>query len=286
MRAFGVLILAFLFAAPASAQVGLNIDVQSLVSEEFAADAPIMLEIARCESKYRQYTDAGNPLYGGYLGKMVGIFQVYSDIHLSGARAMGMDIETAEGNIAYARYLYDREGTRPWNSSISCWGSAVTKIATTTPMASTLPESVVGELTMDLSTGMDHQQVRILQLKLNAAGFRVSDSGPGSPGSETTLYGGMTRAAVQRFQCAKSIVCDGDGYSTGYGVFGPRTRSALLAHTGTSESAHTPVYEPQINSSSAQQTPPTASSESAEVIALRTQIAELQARIDELLAAR
>ncbi len=41
-------------------------------------------------------------------------------------------------------------------------------------------------------------------------------------------YGGLTEAAVKRFQCKNKIVCDGDAASTGYGVTGPRT-AAILA---------------------------------------------------------
>lgn len=284
MRASGALLLALLFAMPAQALAALNVDVESLVRAEFA-DAPVMIEIARCESKFRQYTDAGNPLYGGYGGGMVGIFQVYADVHRSFAKSLGMDIETAEGNIAYARYLYDSESTRPWNSSMSCWRQAAAEIEAKDP--ANVSVSSTAELTLDLSTGMDHPQVRLLQQRLNAGGFAITDSGPGSPGNETTLYGALTRAAVQRFQCAKSIVCSGDGFSTGYGVFGPRTRAALLAHAGTgpvvAESAQSPVSEPI---PAAQNEPQSSSfsSESAEIIALRAQIAELQARLAVLIA--
>ncbi len=44
----------------------------------------------------------------------------------------------------------------------------------------------------------------------------------------TGYYGGLTEAAVQRFQCKNKLVCDGTPASTGYGVTGPRT-AALLA---------------------------------------------------------
>ena len=44
----------------------------------------------------------------------------------------------------------------------------------------------------------------------------------------TGYYGGLTEAAVKRFQCKNTLVCDGTPESTGYGVTGPRT-AALLA---------------------------------------------------------
>lgn len=85
---------------------------------EYFADIPVMIEIARCESKFRQYTDAGNVLRGGGSGGMIGIFQFYELIHKTAALALGYDIETVEGNIAYAKYVYTQEGTRPWVSCV------------------------------------------------------------------------------------------------------------------------------------------------------------------------
>lgn len=84
---------------------------------EYFADIPVMIEIARCESKFRQYTDAGNVLRGGNAGLMVGIFQFFESIHAAPALMLGFDLKTVEGNIGYARHVYTQEGTRPW---ISC----------------------------------------------------------------------------------------------------------------------------------------------------------------------
>ncbi len=46
-------------------------------------------------------------------------------------------------------------------------------------------------------------------------------------GTVSGYYGGLTEAAVKRFQCKNKIVCDGDPASTGYGVTGPRTAAIL-----------------------------------------------------------
>lgn len=85
---------------------------------EYFADAPVMIEIARCESKFRQFTDAGNVLRGGNGGLMVGIFQFFESIHSRSALALGFDLNTVEGNLGYARHLYTQEGTRPWASCV------------------------------------------------------------------------------------------------------------------------------------------------------------------------
>lgn len=75
------------------------------------------------------------------------------------------------------------------------------------------------------SIGSSGEDVRTLQLILNAdAGTRVAASGAGSPGQETTLYGALTRAAVQKFQVKHGIARAGQA---GYGNVGPMTRAKL-----------------------------------------------------------
>ena len=90
---------------------------------EYFSDIPVMIEIARCESKFRQFTDSGNVLHGGYGGQMVGIFQFYKSVHEDSALALGFDINTVKGNLAYARHIYEQQNTTPWNSSSHCWGN-------------------------------------------------------------------------------------------------------------------------------------------------------------------
>jgi hypothetical protein len=84
-------------------------------------DIPVMIEIARCESEFRQFTDAGTVLKGGSAGGMIGIFQFFESIHATPAKALGSDITTLEGNLEYARHLYELQGTTPWNPAKNCW---------------------------------------------------------------------------------------------------------------------------------------------------------------------
>lgn len=65
------------------------------------------------------------------------------------------------------------------------------------------------------------EQVRNLQKFLNANGFFVSTSGPGSPGFETTRFGPATFQALIKFQ--KSVGLPGTGF------FGPRTMAVVKA---------------------------------------------------------
>lgn len=91
------------------------------IVREYFSDIPVMIEIARCESKFRQFTDNGGVLRGGLSGQMIGVFQFFEKYHQSSAVALGLDINTTEGNMAYARHIYEQQGTTPWDSSRDCW---------------------------------------------------------------------------------------------------------------------------------------------------------------------
>ena len=92
---------------------------------EYFEDIPVMIEVARCESEFRQFNADGSVLRGGWAGGMVGIFQFFESIHTAQAKGLGHDLLTLEGNLAYARHLYAQSGTTPWNSARSCWENAV-----------------------------------------------------------------------------------------------------------------------------------------------------------------
>ena len=114
----------FLYAEAAPANDGVEAEVRA-----YFAGIPVMAEIAQCESRFRQFYSLDVPLAGGSGGNMIGVFQINAPVHASYARSLGMDIYTLEGNFAYARLLYENEGTRPWLSSRSCWGVKAAEIA-------------------------------------------------------------------------------------------------------------------------------------------------------------
>jgi len=90
--------------------------------ENYFADAPIMAEIAWCESRFRQYDKHGSVFRGVVNSKDVGVMQVNEHYHLDTAEKLGIDLYSIEGNLEYARYLYEKEGVQPWISSKPCWG--------------------------------------------------------------------------------------------------------------------------------------------------------------------
>lgn len=113
------LFLGFLILSPNDAVASTNA-VETAVREYFK-DIPVMIEIARCESEFRQYKADGTALYGGWSDNMIGVFQFFNVIHQGPAELLGFNLATLDGNMAYARYLHAQSGTTPWNSSKSCW---------------------------------------------------------------------------------------------------------------------------------------------------------------------
>ena len=94
--------------------------VQETVAAYFA-DAPIMIAISSCESHFRQYDVSGAVSRGEQNHQDVGVMQINEHYHLDVSKKLGYDIYTTEGNMAYARFLYEREGVAPWMSSAPCW---------------------------------------------------------------------------------------------------------------------------------------------------------------------
>jgi peptidoglycan hydrolase-like protein with peptidoglycan-binding domain len=92
-------------------------------------------------------------------------------------------------------------------------------------------------LTISLSQGMINPQVAILQNILDTHGYPVSSSGNGSLNHESTYFGSATLSAVERFQCTTMSICS---TTPGYGLVGPKTRTALNA-LGSTASAPTPA---------------------------------------------
>src|SRR3989344_2140638 len=82
--------------------------------------------------------------------------------------------------------------------------------------------NAVAAFKSDLTVGSLGEQVRALQMLLNAKGYTVASSGPGSSGNETTTFGSLTRTALIKYQKAKGI-------TPAVGFFGPLTRAAINA---------------------------------------------------------
>lgn len=84
----------------------------------------VLVAIAQCESgdgtpgSARQFDDNGEVLTGPTKDR--GYFQI-SPIWNKTANKLGYDIRTEKGNISMALWIYNKYGTKPWNSSKKCW---------------------------------------------------------------------------------------------------------------------------------------------------------------------
>ncbi|MEX0918721.1 MAG: hypothetical protein WDZ85_02020 [Candidatus Paceibacterota bacterium] len=89
-------------------------------------DARLTTSIAFCESTDRQYDErTGQPLRGLVNPKDVGLFQINETFHQDKSAELGFDIYTLEGNVGYALWLLENEGTRHWNASRPCWSKKI-----------------------------------------------------------------------------------------------------------------------------------------------------------------
>lgn len=101
-----------------------NTGVMAYVKKTYANE-PILIDIARCESSFRQYDGTtGGILHGKADADDIGVMQINEKYQLDKALSAGYDIDTVEGNVAYAQYLFDNQGAAPWKASESCWSVA------------------------------------------------------------------------------------------------------------------------------------------------------------------
>lgn len=90
--------------------------------QDYFRDIPILVQIAKCESRFRHFDKNHKVIRGEANSQDVGVMQINEKYHLERSEKLGYDIYSIEGNMAYARRLYEKEGTVPWASSSPCWG--------------------------------------------------------------------------------------------------------------------------------------------------------------------
>lgn len=96
--------------------------VRLAVEHEFGTSS-VMVLVAKCESHFRQFDADGKLLEGIEDPDDTGVFQINRRFgHTQDAQKLGINFETLEGNIQFARYLYDKNGLADWQASKHCWG--------------------------------------------------------------------------------------------------------------------------------------------------------------------
>lgn len=103
-------------------------EVEAYLRKEFA-DTPILVDIARCESTFRQFHRDGTVVRGRVDNADTGVMQINLRYHGETAQKMGLNLNTIEGNTAYGKYLYNKSGSAPWSASEKCWSGAYGQIA-------------------------------------------------------------------------------------------------------------------------------------------------------------
>jgi|SRR3989338_650928 len=96
---------------------------QSVESDvrEYFRDIPILAEVAKCESGFKHVGGNGEIIKGKVNRGDLGVMQINKYYHEKDALKLGLDLKTLQGNMAFARKLYDKYGTNPWQSSSECW---------------------------------------------------------------------------------------------------------------------------------------------------------------------
>lgn len=92
--------------------------------EKNFSDTPILIEIAKCESELTHFNKDGKVIRGRVDSDDIGVMQINQRYHLETANKLGLDIHTVEGNVAYAKYLYEKSGSEPWKASSPCWSKS------------------------------------------------------------------------------------------------------------------------------------------------------------------
>lgn len=95
------------------------------VVREYFADIPAMIQVARCESTFRHTLADGSVLRGHVDKRDTGVMQINTYYHQSRADQLELDLEDIYDNMAYARYLYEKQGLQPWSASQPCWGRTI-----------------------------------------------------------------------------------------------------------------------------------------------------------------
>lgn len=95
-------------------------NIERFINDYFA-DIPILADIAKCESRYRHLDSNGEVLEGEKNNSDRGVMQINMLYHAKTAGRLGLDIQNLDDNVQYARYLYEKEGAKPWMSSSACW---------------------------------------------------------------------------------------------------------------------------------------------------------------------
>ena len=148
-------------------------------------------------------------LKSGSSGNDVKQLQMFLNTHgavlaVSGFGAPGKETVTYDGRTSKALKFFQTIHTL---SATGLFGGATRSLVQSLVPRIVCPVSP--RFPRDLKLGMSGQDVKLLQMFLNAHGYTIAISGPGSKGAETTNFSRRTEAALQRFQRANGFTPNG-----------------------------------------------------------------------------
>ncbi len=158
-----------------------------------------------------------NPPINGHAVRCIG----YQGLQETQKRTLRNTWGDKNNPIMPGKYVWARNGDIDY--IYADWKPYVTEAWTIRPAVPGLPQSY--QFNRDLFLGSDNPDVLHLQVYLNAYGFILAASGPGSPGNETTYYGALTQAAVNLLQLK-------NGIAPAAGYCGPKTRAFINSSAG------------------------------------------------------
>lgn len=82
----------------------------------------VMQNIASCESHDQQFNADGTVYYGEINPLDTGKWQINQKYWLAKSQELGFNIFTLDGNTRMAMWIYEQDGTTPWDWSKPCWG--------------------------------------------------------------------------------------------------------------------------------------------------------------------
>lgn len=103
------------------------IEPSTVAEEEEVVLRSELKPICACESvgnpneEPRQFNADGSVIRGRIDPDDTGMCQINKRYWLAKAQSLGYDIETEQGNIQMANWIYDQSGTQPWKWSKPCW---------------------------------------------------------------------------------------------------------------------------------------------------------------------
>lgn len=106
-------------------KVAISVSGTENTVREYFKDIPVMIQVAKCESTFRHTLSDGSVLRGRVDSADTGVMQINKRYHEATAIKLGLDLEDIYDNMAYARYLYEKQGTQPWNASAPCWSKTL-----------------------------------------------------------------------------------------------------------------------------------------------------------------